>query len=164
MYDDVSDHDALESRTAYHPAAVDFRIAEEKILSQFGNLPILGDIGQKEWIRNLIRCECLWSLCENKSSILADMVSVTSGDIGSALRKLRSVYSQTHTQMKGCLKALYKDQLTVVGSLHGSKDKIVEMEGRLLDKEDEVNAKVESRLADLSQTFEAERADGIVRV
>ena len=98
MMDDLTDVQALEERTAYHPQATEFKIAEETLVRQFGNSH-LPEVQSAKWLRDLVKSNALWNLCEEKSSQIADMVSVTSGDLGAALRKLRGVYRQTHDQI-----------------------------------------------------------------
>ena len=84
----------------------------------------------------LIKFESLQRLCDEKSSLLSDMISVQSGDLGNALRQLRSVYMQTHHEMKSSFKNLYKDYVKCENSYADSQAKVSVIQQQLNEEEE----------------------------
>jgi hypothetical protein len=51
----------------------------------------LSQLDDSPWLDKLIKCECLRDVCDHVATVLNDMLSVTSSELGSVLRKLRYV-------------------------------------------------------------------------
>jgi hypothetical protein len=89
LFREMTDLDALETGELYQPHKDAMLFIRDHMLEGFG--VTLSQLDKEPWLDKLIKCECLRDVCDHVASVLNDMLSVTSSELGSVLRKLRYV-------------------------------------------------------------------------
>ena len=98
LFREITDLNALDTGDLYQPHKDAMLLIRDHMLENFD--VTLQELPSEPWLDRLIKCECLKDVCDHVASVLNDMLSVTSSELGSVLRKLRYTYKQSFEQIK----------------------------------------------------------------
>jgi hypothetical protein len=150
-----ADLEAVETGDMYQPHKDSVFLVRDRIFNEFD--VDKASLDKEPWLERLIKCESLIVVCDEVSSKLVDMLSVSSTELGNVLRKLRHTYSQSFDQMRTGWKHLRSQLLTSEGELLKDENLLKKLRQELREKEREVRLKVEGELHQLTQEFSVER-------
>jgi hypothetical protein len=151
-----ADLQAVETGDMYQPHKDAMFLVRDRIFGEFA--VDRSALDKEPWLDRLIKCESLIVVCDEVSSKLVDMLSVSSTELGNVLRKLRHTYSQSFDQMRIGWKHLRTQLLKSEDELLKDENLLKKLRQELREKEREVRLKVEGELHQLTQEFSVERA------
>jgi len=149
--DDVKDF----SDYAFQPHRESMMVTRKRMLSDFGVDP--STLHLEPWLNSFIKCECLNTMCDEVSAKFADMLAVSSIELGNVLRKLRLTYGQSFEQMHQSWKDLRQSYLNIDTELSDCKERIKKLTSDLTHKERNMREHFEVELKQLSAEFNAEK-------
>ena len=95
---DKEEEDAFDIGLSYQPYKESLILLREQILTDL-DVVDKTSLNSEPWLETYIKCACLKGVCDDSATKFADMLSVSSGQLGSILRKLRLTYMQAFEQM-----------------------------------------------------------------
>lgn len=156
LYTDTTDLNAVESGDLYQPHKDAMLIIRDQMLHDFGLNT--DSLMSEAWLEKLIKCECLRSVCDHVASVLNDMLSVSSTELGSVLRKLRFTYKQSFEQMHFSSRQLHGFYLDTRRALEDCSHQLSALRDELRSKDDQMRMIVESEVEKVRGEFESQRA------
>jgi hypothetical protein len=106
-----------------------------------------GNAKQEPWLESIVKSECLKDLCDDVSSKLTDMLSVSSAELGNVLRKLRYTYDQSFLQVVSSWKELQTKYCVVEDGLRLANSQVQELmlksQENDIDIRDQINSEVD---------------------
>ena len=156
LYGDVADLNALETGDLYQPHKDAILLIRDHMLQDF-NVP-LHELPHEQWLDKLIKCECLKDVCDHVASVLNDMLSVTSSELGSVLRKLRFTYKQSFHQMNVSTRQLFGGYMDSRRALDRCVDELSIVTDELAKKEEEMLMLVEQEMSKVNKMYETQHA------
>lgn len=151
----MTDLEALDNNRLFQPHKDTMILLRNQILNDF-KLP-LSALLEESWLDKFIKCECLRDVCDDVSKVLNDMLSVTSSELGSVLRKLRYTYKQAFEQMIISLKKLYSIFVIIKNELNVCQSELIEVKLNLNNKEDDMKVIVNDEIIKVTTGFEKQR-------
>lgn len=148
--------EGLTAGFTFDPQKEQMKMVRDKMLLEFG--VDSSSLEKEPWLDNFIKCECIKLLCDDISSRFADMLSVSSVQLGNVLRKLRTTYKQSFEQMHISWKSLQKSNAESLKQLKNSYFQIESLKEEVENKETEVQKKYDLEIQRLNQEFAVERA------
>ena len=116
----------------YQPHKDAMLLIRDSMLEDFGlSLEVLM---QEQWLDKLIKCECLRTVCDHVANVLNDMLSVSSGELGSVLRKLRFTYKQSFDQMHMSARQLHYFYVDTKQELESCRKELASVRVKLSNK------------------------------
>ena len=156
LYRETTDLHAVESGDLYQPHKDAMLLIRDSMLEDFGvSLEVLM---QEQWLDKLIKCECLRTVCDHVATVLNDMLSVSSGELGSVLRKLRFTYKQSFDQMHMSARQLHYFYVDTKQQLESCRKELASVRVTLSSKEAEMQRGIEREVSLVRSDFESQRA------
>ena len=156
LYRETTDLHAVETGDLYQPHKDAMLLIRDSMLDDFGvSLEVLM---QEQWLDKLIKCECLRTVCDHVATVLNDMLSVSSGELGSVLRKLRFTYKQSFDQMHMSARQLHFFYVDTKQELEGCRKELASVRVTLLNKDAEMQRVIEREVSLVRSDFESQRS------
>ena len=102
-----SQEDAYDVGMEYQPYQESLVLLREQILMEL-DVQDKSALKSEPWLETYIKCASLKGVCDESAAKFSDMLSVSSGQLGNILRKLRLTYIQAFEQMHFSWKSLRK--------------------------------------------------------
>jgi hypothetical protein len=109
------------------------------------------------WFETIIKSECLKDSCDEVAHKMSDMLSVSSSELGSVMRKLKYTYQQSFQQMMIGWKNLRLKYLETLGDLNENRRFVEELNVKMLEKEYDIRERIDAKVGDVKKQFQAER-------
>ena len=106
LYKEASDLYAVETGDLHQPHRDQMLMIRDQMLAHYSIS--VQDLIKEQWLEKLIKCECLRDVCDHVASVLNDMLSVSSSELGGVVRKLRYTYKQAFEQMHASARQLFQ--------------------------------------------------------
>ena len=156
LYRETTDLHAVESGDLYQPHKDAMLLIRDSMLEDFGvSLDVLM---QEQWLDKLIKCECLRTVCDHVATVLNDMLSVSSGELGSVLRKLRFTYKQSFDQMHTSARQLHFFYVETRQELESCRKELAAVRVTLSNKDAEMHRVIDREVSLVRSDFESQRA------
>ena len=156
LYKEMTDLNALDSNDLYQPHKDAMLLIRDHMLEDFD--VTLHELPSEPWLDRLIKCECLKDVCDHVASVLNDMLSVTSSELGSVLRKLRYTYKQSFDQMNISTRQLFTGYMDSRGELIRCLEELTEVKAQLASKEEDMMKIVGQEVNKVTTNFERQKA------
>lgn len=155
LYRETTELHAVESGDLYQPHKDAIILIRDSMLDDFG--VGLNGLAQEQWLDKLIKCECLRTVCDHVASVLNDMLSVSSSELGSVLRKLRFTYKQAFDQMHVSARQLHYFYVDTRRELEGCRKELAAVRQQLSAKDDEMHRNIDREVSLVRSDFMAQR-------
>ena len=152
LFREMTDLNALDSGDLYQPHKDSMLLIRDHMLEDF-NVP-LHELAREPWLDRLIKCECLKDVCDHVASVLNDMLSVTSSELGSVLRKLRYTYKQSFEQINISTRQLFGGYMDSREELDRCCQELSEVKAELDRKEEDMMKIVSLEVSKVTTAFE----------
>lgn len=156
LYEEMKDLGALDKGYLHQPHQDSMLLIRNRMLEAF-NVSV-GELSGEVWLGRLIKCECLKEVCDHVASVLNDMLSVTSSELGSVLRKLRYTYNQSFEQMNISTKQLHAGYIDSKADLDRCSFELDAVKRELASKEEGAMKIVGEEVLKVTAAFEKQRA------
>ena len=156
LYKEMTDLDALDRGNLHQPHQDSMLLIRDRMLETF-NVSVVA-LSREVWLGRLIKCECLKEVCDHVASVLNDMLSVTSSELGSVLRKLRYTYNQSFEQMNISTKQLHAGYIDSRADLDRCSLELDAVRRELASKEEGAMKIVGEEVLKVTAAFEKQRA------
>lgn len=145
-----------KSNGLYSASKENLRLTRDRMLIELG-----ADVSALElepWLESFIKCECLKTMCDEVSSKLSDMLSVSSTEFGNVLRKLRMNYKQTFEQMRQSWMKMKQALEHTRLQLKNAEKNSEQLQFQLSNKDNQVQSEFEAEIQRMNEDFKIERA------
>ena len=155
MSESISDMEELETGASYHPQRVKFAVTKRSLLKHFRCDE--DDLKFQPWLDRLIKCSSLEGICDDTSGKLADMISVSSADLGNVLRKLVKTYKQTFQLMRSSWEELYNAHKETKRELSNCLGLAEILKYDVANKESGIRERLDEEVKQVTDSYEMER-------
>lgn len=142
----------------YQPHKEKVMLIRNRIFLELG---LEKETAEKEpWLESMVKSECLKDLCDDVSSKLTDMLSVSSAELGNVLRKLRYTYDQSFLQVVSSWKELQTKYCGVEDELRHANSQIRELNIKSQENDIDIRGQIDSEVERIKTEFdEVQRND-----
>ena len=138
--------------TVYQPHKEKVMLIRNRIFLELG---IEKEKAEKEpWLESIVKSECLKDLCDDVSSKLTDMLSVSSAELGNVLRKLRYTYDQSFLQVVNSWKELQAKYCNVEDGLRRANSQVQELNIKSQENDVDIRDQIDSEVDIMKREFE----------
>jgi hypothetical protein len=155
LHGEMTNLEALDSGDLHQPHKDALLIIRDRMLGTFN--VTLDCLFQEQWLERLIKCECLQEVCDRVASVLNDMLSVTSCELGNVLRKLRHTYRQSFEQMNMSIIHLYEGYIDAKGDFNRCSDELAAAKIELAGKAEGVAEIVGREIQTMTAVYEKQK-------
>jgi hypothetical protein len=106
------------------------------------------------WLESIVKSECLKDLCDDVSSKLTDMLSVSSAELGNVLRKLRYTYDQSFLQVVSSWKELQTRYCDVQEGLINANVLVEELNMKSQENDVDIREQIDSEVEKMKKEFD----------
>ena len=156
LFCEITDLNALDTGDLYQPHKDAILLIRDHMLQDFN--VTLQELPHEQWLDRLIKCESLKDVCDHVASVLNDMLSVTSSELGSVLRKLRYTYKQSLEQMNVSTRQLFGGYMDSRRALDQCVDELSAAKNELARKEEGTLRLLEQELLKVTTAYESQQA------
>ena len=156
LFCEIADLNALDTGDLYQPHKDAILLIRDHMLQDFN--VTLQELPHEQWLDRLIKCESLRDVCDHVASVLNDMLSVTSSELGSVLRKLRYTYKQSFEQMNVSTRQLFGGYMDSREALDRCVDELSAAKNELAQKEEGTLRLVAQELLKVTTVYENQQA------
>lgn len=155
LHGEMTNLEALDRGDFHQPHKDALLIIRDQMLDTFN--VTLDRLFQEPWLERLIKCDCLQEVCVRVSSVLNDMLSVTSCELGNVLRKLRHTYKQSFEQMNMSIIHLYEGYIEAKGDFARCSEELAAAKIELARKAEGVAEIVGREIQTITAAYEKQK-------
>lgn len=147
--------EALESGNLFQPHKDKLVFIKNQLLNELNSSDERYE--NEPWLHRIVACQALTDVCDDVTGKLVDVVAVTSNESGNVLRRLRSTYSQSFTEMRSSWRLLYGRYLEMEQEIAEGRQQMADLTEKLRDSEQRVREDVQGEIDDMRKFNEQER-------